>query len=366
MLYMKKKLIILPIFFICCASAFAKSDSLPWPPAKADEWYRNQEWPVGCNFVPSYAINQLEMWQDETFDLNTIDKELGLAQSLGFNTIRIYLHEILWQADKVGFKFKINQVLDIAKFHKMRVIITFFTNGGWYNAPKIGPQPALRPGVHGSQWIQSPGTEAVNNPDRWPDLKKYVQDILRTYKNDSRILYWCLYNEPENLRLGCESMPLLREVFKWAREVKLSQPVSASIWIRPGYKPEKTILDVVAFICTHSDIITFHCYYGPEEMRTFIKMLRRFDRPLVCEEYMGRPNSTFEEIMPILKKENVGAISWGLVRGKCNFYLPWGHKPADPEPKVWFHDIFNPDGTPFSQEECDSVRVLTKDRKMKF
>ena len=109
----------------------------------------------------------------------------------------------------------------------------------------------------------------------------------------------------------------------------------------------------------NSDVISFHCYDDPKTMSRFIRRLKDYNRPLICTEYMGRPKSTFKEVMPILKKNNVGAISWGLTAGKCNFHLRWSSKAGDPEPEVWFHDIYRLDGTPFSQDEVDFIRRMT-------
>ena len=61
-----------------------------WSVEKANEWYSQQEWPVGCNYVPSYAINQYEFWQEETFNPEVLDKELGMAEDLGFNALSRY------------------------------------------------------------------------------------------------------------------------------------------------------------------------------------------------------------------------------------------------------------------------------------
>lgn len=341
----------------CCGKA-EESQTGRWSEEKANEWWAQQEWPVGCNYVPSYAINQFEFWQPETFNPEVIDRELGYAESLGFNTLRIYFHEMLWYADKDGFKSRINQFMDIAEKHGQKLIVTFFTNGGTFNNPQLGPQPQPVKGVHSSGWIQSPGAQNVNDPASWPRLKEYVQDMLRTYGDSDRVLYWCLYNEPENYKEGAKSLPLLKEVFKWAREVNPSQPCTAPIWIRPGQKGDKTKLEILNAIFDNVDIITFHCYYD-SELETFINMLKPFNRPMVCQEYMGRPNSTFEYSLPILKREKIGAINWGLVAGKCGFYMPWGSKPGDPMPDVWFHDIFHEDGTPYSEAEVEFIKSQT-------
>lgn len=343
------------MFTACCHQ---ETGDKRWTVDEATKWYDGLEWPVGCNYVPSYAINPIEMWQEESFDPKLIDHELSLAEGLGFNTVRMYLHNLMWEWDKEGFKSRIDQFLEICDSHGIKVTFTLFTNGGNYNDPKPGRQPDAVPGIHSSQWIQSPGAHKVNDPSSWPALKEYVQDILKTYGDDDRILYWCLYNEPENYKNGAKSLGLLEEVFKWAREVDPSQPCTAPVWIRPGQKGASTKMDVMNSILNNVDIITIHCYYD-NELETFIDMFKPFGRPIICQEYMGRPRSTFEGSLPILKREKVGAINWGLVRGKCNFHLPWSSKEGDPDPEVWFHDIYNPDDTPYNESEIAFIRQMT-------
>ena len=333
-----------------------------WTVEQAQQWMDAQPWIVGCNYVPSYAINQFEFWQEESFDPAVIDKDLGYAEQLGFNAIRIYLHEGLWYADAEGFKDRINRFMDIAKGHGLRCIITFFTNGGNHDAEfKLGPQPQPIPGKHNSNWIPSPGKKVIENPAEWPRLKAYVQDILRTYGQDDRVLYWCLCNEPENFKNGCDVKYFMPEVYKWAWEVRPSQPLSSPVWQRPGIHGASTKLDLVSFVCTYSDIITFHCYSKPAEVKTMIDMLSRFGRPMVCQEYLARTyGNTFQEVMPLFKEKKVGAINWGLVNNKCHFHLPWGHKDGDPEPEIWFHDIFHADGTPYDAAEVEFIQEMTK------
>ena len=332
-----------------------------WSVEQAWQWMEMIGWPVGCNYVPSYAINQFEFWQPETFAPDLIDKELGMAAGLGFNTVRIYLHERLWYADKEDFKRRIDRFLEIADSHGIKTVVTFFTNGGDHNREfSFGDQPEPIPGVHSSAWIPSPGKEVIDDPSKWPALKKYVQDILRTYSDDRRILYWNLCNEPENFKGGCDVSDFMPQVYEWAWEVRPSQPLSSPVWQRPGIHGVQTKLDLVAFVCNHSDIVTFHCYSSPEEVETMIGMLKRFRRPMVCQEYLARTyGNTFETVLPILKKAGVGAINWGLVNGKCQFHIPWGYKADDPEPEIWFHDIFRKDGTPYDPREIAFIRSMT-------
>jgi len=330
-----------------------------WSVEKANAWYAKQAWPVGCNFIPSTAINQIETWQAESFDPKTIDRELGYAEGIGFNTVRIFLHDLVWEADPAGFKARLGQCLDLCQKHHIRAIVTFFTNGcyGYDGVVQLGKQPAPVPGVHNSGWVQTPGAENVNDPARWGRLEKYVKDVLGTLAQDDRVLCWSLYNEPENHKKGAQSLPLMRQVFAWARSLNPSQPLTAPIWTMPGNKSSDA--EIVAFLRENCDVMSFHCYRAPKDMEAMIEYLKPLGRPMLCTEYMGRPLSTFQDILPILKRERVGAINFGLVAGKGNFYFPRKFPRGGGEPKVWFHDIFRADGTPYDPAEVQLIRHLT-------
>ena len=250
---------------------------------------------------------------------------------------------------------------DIAEKHDIRVIVTFFTNGTYHasSSPHLGKQKDPIPGVHNSGWVQSPAAENVNNPSNWGRLESYIKDIVGCFRNDNRILMWCLYNEPENAKRGAQSLSLMRQVYKWARSVNPSQPLTAPIWSLPC--ESKSNVEIVSFLGENCDVISFHSYRDGETMEEFIELLKVFDRPLICTEYMARTTgSTFEAILPILKRENVGAISFGLVAGKGNFFYPWGSQEGSAEPEVWFHDIFRANGTPYDQGEIELIKQITE------
>ncbi len=328
-----------------------------WSEKRAADWYSKYPWIVGCNYVPSTAVNQLEMWQADTFDPKTIDHELGMAEKLNFNTIRIFLHDLAWQQDKEGFKKRLSNVFDICEKHHIVTIPTFFTNGGPGTPIKIGKQPEPLPGVHNSQWLQSPGVSIVNNPEKWGYLEEYVTDILATFARDSRIFVWCLYNEPESVRHGNQSLPLLRRLWQWGRQVNPTQPFTAPITVFPQPGHAYSNFPICCFLGENCDMMSFHCYRAPEHVENLIGLLEPFHRPIICTEYIDRPINTFFNVTPILKKKKVGAIHFGLVNGKCNFQFH--SKNELPEPKNWKHDIFRQDGTPFDPKEIEQIKNLT-------
>ncbi|MGC4104158.1 glycoside hydrolase family 2 TIM barrel-domain containing protein [Ferruginibacter sp.] len=323
-----------------------------WPATKANAWYAQQPWLVGADFLPSTAINQLEMWQAETFDAPTIDKELGWAQGIGMNVMRVYLHDLAWKADTAGFKKRMDQFLGIAAKHKIKILFCILDDC-WNPDAKIGKQPEPKPGVHNSGWVRSPSQAVHNDPTQWGYLEQYVKDILTTFKNDKRILMWDLYNEPDNSGYGLTSLPLLKKMYEWAWAVRPSQPLTSGVWTMDYPEVNKYQLE-------HADVITFHNYDDTSNMKQAIDSLKKIGRPLICTEYMARKNnSKFETHLPILKRYHVGAINWGLVSGKSNTIFPWGSKEGSPEPTPWFHDVFHKDGTPYDTKETDLIKKLT-------
>ena len=323
-----------------------------WSVDKANAWYKTHTWISGANFTPSTAINQLEMWQAATFDPTTIDRELGWAEGIGFNTMRVFLHSLAWQQDPKGFKQRLDQYLAIASKHHIQTILVFFDDC-WNKIPQPGPQPAPKTGIHNSGWMQDPGDIISRDSTKFIALKPYVQDVLGSFAHDQRILLWDLFNEPGNSEKRNTSLPLVRNVFAWARAVQPDQPLSMGLW-NWGFEA------LNKYQALNSDIITYHNYDEAPAHQRIIELLATHGRPLVCTEYMARPrNSRFANIMPLLKKRQVGAINWGLVDGKTNTKYQWDVPIADGgEPVEWFHEVFREDGTPYRQDETDFIKKM--------
>jgi hypothetical protein len=346
------------------------SSSSQWTIERANTWYAENGWFLGCNYAPSTAVNQLEMWEKDTFDPATIDRELGWAEGLGFNTLRVFLHHLLWDHDAAGLLQRMDSFLKIAASHNLKVMFVIF-DGVWNPHPTVGHRES-KPGVHNSGWLQSPGVDILKDVTKHDQLEGYVKGVVGHFANDSRIHCWDIFNEPDNINASSYvkfepankadlSLILLRKAFAWARSVSPIQPLTAGVWI--GEWCDEKLKPLDRYMLNESDIITFHNYEGPEEMERRIKILQRFERPILCTEYMARGfNSTFQSILPILKKYNVGAYNWGFVAGKTQTILPWDSWTItyDDEPALWFHDIFYRDGRPYREEEVHFICTYTK------
>lgn len=328
-----------------------------WLADRAWAWYRKLPWLCGFNYVPSTAINPIELWAAETFDPATIDRELAWAQAIGFNTLRVNLHYFAWEADPAGLAGRIDRFLAIAAKRGLCVAPCLFDdcshNG---KQPHHGPQDTPVPGIHNSGWTPSPGHGLVVDEVRWPLLAAYVTEVIEAFRDDPRILMWDLYNEPGNGNMDGKSLPLLRETFNWAREANPAQPITSGVWTGDAATAGPDTL--TGFMLAESDVITYHDYGEREPLLTQTRHLKTLGRPVICTEWMRRPVSRFETHLEVFRDEGVGCFFWGLVNGKSQTQYPWGSPAGAPEPDLWFHDLLRRDGTPYLPAETDFVRDL--------
>ncbi len=362
---------------VVATAATAQGQQLPgrWSAERAMAWERETGWLVGANYAPQSAINQLDMWQAESWDPRTIDRELGWAQGLGMNTMRVFLHDLAYKQDPQGFLNRVDEFLAIADRHRIRPMLVLF-DAVWDPFPRLGPQRQPVPGLHNSGWLQSPGVEILRDSMRHRELEPYVKGVVGRFANDRRIVAWDLFNEPDNrnggsygafepVNKGEMALALLRRTFQWAREMNPTQPLTAGPW-KGDYVDSSQTLPITTFMLENSDVITFHSYDDLPNLQRQVAALQKYGRPVLCTEYMARPRgSTFESILPFFKQQAVDAYNWGFVSGESQTIYPWDswQRAYPSEPPVWFHDIFRPDGTPYRAEEVQLIRSLTGARR---
>ncbi|MCL2816729.1 MAG: cellulase family glycosylhydrolase [Oscillospiraceae bacterium] len=322
-----------------------------WTEQKAWEWQKSTGWLLGFNYVPSNAVNSTEMWQKETFGRETIKRELSIAAETGYNSCRVFLQYIVWENERGGFLETFGDFCEIAKSAGISVMPILFDDCAFAGKePYPGKQNPPVPGVHNSGWTPSPGITIADNPEKEQDLCDYVKNIIESFKGNNNIIAWDLYNEPGNNGRGEKCLPLLQKSFEWARGVEPAQPLTAGIWEYKNYDLSFAGL---------SDVISYHDYMPPAESEKKIEALKKYNRPLLCTEWLNRPaGNTFQSHLPLYKRENTGIYNWGLVNGRTQTNLHWstmGGKP-DSSPEIWQHDIFKPDGAPYDESEINLIR----------
>ena len=340
-----------------------------WSVERAQRWQASQPWLVGANYLPAYAINQLEMWSAATYDPERIALELDWAQSLGFTSLRVFLHDLAWQEDPDGLLGRVDQVLELAAARGIGLMPVLF-DSVWHPFPHTGTQPLPEPGVHNSGWVQGPGVAVLRDEARFAALEAYVTAMVRRFADDPRVQVWDLWNEPCNDNrnsygtrdLGPQKaeivLPLLARVFDWARAAAPSQPLTAGLWRGGWVSGEMSAMET---LCRErSDVISFHAYHDGPTTQRWLDPLLADGRPVLCTEYMARPvGSTFQAVLPVFQAQRVGAYCWGFVAGKSQTNYPWDswQNPYPNEPDPWFHDIFRADGTPYRPEETAFLKA---------
>jgi hypothetical protein len=349
-------------------SPTAAAATARWSADQANAWYRQQGWLVGANYITATSSNQLEMWQAGTYDPRRINGELQVARQIGFNTVRVFLHDQLWAQDRAGFLRRVGQFVDIAAGHGIKPLFVLF-DSCWDPHPRLGPQKTPTAGVHNSRWVQGPGAELIDKPEYQPVLRDYVTGIIGAFRADPRVLGWDLWNEPDNPAPQYSDVErsdkaevvaaLLPQVFEWARSVAPAQPLTSGVWRGSWRNPT----GIMATQLDNSDIITFHSYAPPEQFEERIDELAPLGRPILCTEYLARgDDSTIEDILPIAKRRGVGAYNWGLVAGRTQTYFPWDswEQPYSAVPEKWMHDLVHPDGRAFRTSEIQTIQKLAR------
>ena len=327
-----------------------------WTTEQAHTWYSEIDPIRGCNYLPRSAINSTEMWQASTFDPQTIRQELEWARRAGYNSVRVFVQFLVWQEDPDGLKLRLEQFLAIASGHEISTAPILFDDCAFAGKePYLGQQDDPVLGVHNSGWTPSPGPSFVMDRSSWQALASYVRDIVGSFGSDERILFWDLYNEPGNSRMGEQSMPLMEMAFTWARQAGPEQPLTVAVW-RDGPSYSGSMSKKMLAL---SDVISFHCY-GQKQMEEAIARCRSYGRPVICSEWLRRTTAnTVSDTLPLFAREQVGWYNWGLVAGRTQTYLDWRSKAGDPVPTTWQHDIFHADGTAYDAAEIEMIQQFT-------
>ena len=353
-----------------------------WSAQRANDWWAARSWVCGFNFLPSSAVNFLEMWTADTFDRDTIARELKWAADFGFNAVRTNLHYLVWKHDRNGLMERFEWFLDTAFKAGLETMPVLFDDCGFGGfEPEYGPQPEPVKNIHNSRAVANPGRAAVMDRAQWPDFKRYFQDVMLSHRDDPRILLWDLYNEPGNLMIFIKAGPfaefdhaltehsrdLMLASFDWAREINPAHPLSVAAWRTPpaGYDAPAFDNEIDRLALEHSDVITFHAYCNRDAAEVYIDQLSKLGRPMMSTEWMARTiDSKIEDQLDLYHSRKVGCFNWGLVRGRTQTHLPWPHTLELLHGEIvhegaWFHDLIRPDGQPYDAAEARHVSALT-------
>lgn len=351
-----------------------------WSDERIWDWYNAKPWIRGCNFIGSDCANRIDQWQsyrcEERFA--TADKELALAEGIGFNSIRVLIEYDVWNQEHDNFMANLERHISIADSHNMTVMLVMSNE---CCVPKEAYKPTVLGeqhydlGYHGGRKI-SPhqgGDETYSIIDEPEIAEKYLQmvkEIITKYKDDERVIAWNLMNEPGNRR-GNKSLEFLEKLFAIAREIDPIQPLAADIWgwVDENGMPYEREIERVALEL--SDFISFHCYQSFKDLVKQVVRLKKHGRPLMCTEWLCRiKHNNIEEIFPYFFGEKIASYNWGLVASyKTQYFEPYNRMWDELEnPDIdtsgyditaWQHDLFRPSHNPYNPKEIKIIKEFT-------
>ena len=353
-----------------------------WSKEQAWEWYKKQPWIRGCHYTGSDCANRIDQWQEYKFEehFKTWDSEMALAQSIGFNSIRVIVEYAVWEAQHDGFMDRLDKYLTSAYSHGIRTMLVLSNEcavrTAVYEPPVFGEQPYY-PACHGGMkttvWYEHGSDKRFNlldDPEIAPKYYEMVREIIEKYARDDRVIAWNLMNEPGNAR-GNKSWNHLIRFFEIGREIDPMQPLCADVWrgmknCRPNTEIEQLALDL-------SDVISYHCYGSYEENIDYIMQLRKLGRPALNTEWMNRLNPTnrVDLLFPLFCLERIGSYSFGFVAGKMCYnepaqgiWLKYQQQGYDAVKHLdltkWQHDLFRLNQMPYDPKEIEVIKKYSR------
>ncbi len=348
-----------------------------WTIQEANDWYNKLGWLRGCNFIGSDCANRLDMWQsyksEEKFA--TADRELALANKIGFNTVRLWANFDVYYAEPESFMDIFERYISLCNKHNQKVMIVLgyeedLPRGDVFVPKKMGEQ-SYALGEHQGRFPLNEEQLAMeaHHYMEYPELKdkflEMVRSIVRKYRDDQRIFCWNVWNEP-GIERGEKAVEFLDILFEVVRAEDPIQPLCADIW--RGFDGGKCATKEEAHALELSDVVSFHSYLKYPQFVENLYELKKLGRPILVTEWLQRINhNNIAEIYPLLYIENIASYCWGFVVGKTQTNEPWGflwdqykEGERDYDFTKWQHDLFRPNLRPYDPKEIELIEYFNQ------
>ncbi len=294
-------------------------------------------WMRGANYVPSYARNDVQIWLD--YDPAVIDRELGYAAKLKLNVVRVFLQVAVYETAPQRFLDNFENLLSLCAKHQIQLMPVLFDSC-------FDPQVVDLQNYHDKKWMPSPGFSRLGNQDR-PALERYIQAVVGGHRQDRRIVLWDVMNEPESTAHYADGerggRATIDAFVRWAlRRVKDEQPNQP---LTIGWAAQPNTLAFIDLV----DVICIHQYCPAAELAKWIREAQHWSRlygkPVIMNEFIGRPQQPFERALPIVAEQKIGWCFWELMIGRTQFAE--GVSP--------YQGLLYPDGTCYDADEVAAV-----------
>jgi hypothetical protein len=294
----------------------------------------------GANYVPSYAKNDIQTWTE--YDGEVIDRELGYAEKLKLNTVRVFCNVAVYEKDSARFLTNFEDFLQRCDKHHIRAMPVLFDSC-------FDPQEVNVDDYRGKTWIPSPGFPRLGEKDR-PAMRTYIRDVVGAYRDDPRIVMWDVVNEPESTSYWADiekdgGRETIVEFVRWSLEqVRQAQPTQPLTIGWAAWTNNLYALDLVDVICVHAYLPADPFAQVLKEARV---LGRAYGKPVIINEFAGRPGFPVQDGLKSIHEANMGWCLWELMIGSTQFT----------QGRVPYQGHIYPDGTCFSADEIAAILV---------
>lgn len=259
----------------------------------------------GANYVPSYARNDVQIWMD--YDAAVVDRELGYAERLKLNTVRVFLQVAVYEQDPQRFLDNFESFLSLCENHHIRMMPVIF-DSCFGDFPDLGK-------YRDKDWMACPGQNRLG-PEHWPAMRKFVRDVVGEHKDDRRIVMWDVMNEPTCTSFYQKEEDKQRihtfvwQALDWVKAQKPSQPRTVGMMFSSELPLVQDKVDVLAFHNYRRDL--------REDIQGVRAIARKLGKPAIINEVV-RNDQPAPYAMPILYEEKIGWCFWELMLGSTQF-----------------------------------------------
>jgi len=317
---------------------------------------------AGAEYTPARAPgNQLWLFNYTQYAAD-VDRELGqLSRHFGFNTIRLFLHNMVFDYDSGATMFKnLDAFLDVASSHGFKTSLGPFWDDCW-NGSGASLTEACVPvkGRHNGCWMQSPQSdERVPNTTDYTRFAPYVAETVRRYANDVRIRYIEIYNEPHGAQPTTNwSFGLRHYSYQIAVAMQPSVPV-LSCW---DANADSQAVDMHRYD-TDFGGWTAEVFAAPEQGALITEGGSRWFQGYDSDA--GSPLTVMHWFQELMASGDAPfrfgqLLNWEMMVGNSNTRWHWNSPDGAPEPTIPWDAWMFADGTPVSYTEAAVMRNWT-------
>eukprot|EP00759_Apiculatamorpha_spiralis_P056528 PhF_6_TR817/c0_g1_i1/m.1242 len=333
----------------------------------ADPLFNTAGW-AGAEYTPARApANSLWLYNYTHYKTQVEFELQQLHRHFGFNTIRLFLHNMVYDIDNGTTLFQaLDWFFTVASKNGMKTSLGPFFDDCWQGTgASLSTMCVPVKGRHNGCWFQSPQLPERTNPiTDYSKFMPYVVNTVAKFGNDSRVRYIEIFNEPhDNQPISGWSYGLRNASYYATLALKPKVPI-LSCW---DDNDNTQVVDMHRYDTQFGTGWTTQAYANTKKgtliteggSRWFQGLDSDNGSPLTVlhwyNQLQGAPKTTAPYPFGMI-------LNWEMMVGESNTRWHWNTPDNTPEPAIPWDGWLFADGTPVSFTEAAVTRNWTLGR----